>query len=360
MLDSVKRYIRQHHRVEKLREWQFRHASWMTELAERVAPRIRTADARIAKDQLNASRVDMEDALGRLSEWGDRQTAMRLVAALAWHWFERGMGPEAVAVVEQTIALPGESAPASEAAALRACTFIQAVSSDPSSVFDYNRRFADAAERSGDAMMRMLAHVMSAYLAGVMRDAEAAERELAAAASLRPRVPIEASWALAEELMIRGDTLRLLGKSASALQVLGECYRLATELQHGWAQKASCYVTGKVLIEVKRPREAINVLRSGVIRSLEQEDPSGALASVNIAAAAFAALEQADTAAQLYGAVDSLGPKYNFSPQGADAVFTEQYREQARASVMPAAWERARVTGSSHGFAEIVALLAAP
>lgn len=347
VLEAVKRHMRSGHPLVETDAWLRRHADWMTAFAEAQEPRLRTAEARSAKAALAATRADLDDALAWLIERQDRATSMRLVAALAWYWYERGQGVDAIDRVDRVIALPGPSMPDAEANALRACTFMRSVGADPLETARYGRRQAEAADAAEDPLHPMLAHVMLGYLAALEDMAEEANEELAHAAEARESVAAESAWARADELLIRGDVLRLLGHPAQALEALSEAFRLATDIDHVWAIKASSFVAGKVLVQVRRPQDAIGILRTGAVRSLETEDPTSALAAVNVIAAAYVALDDAPRAAELFGAVEALGARFNFHAGGSDAAYTDRARRAARDAMTPQDWDAALSRGRS-------------
>lgn len=344
VLEAVKRFVRERYPREG-DDWTRKHAAWMTEFAEQQAPRLRTAEAKAAKAMLAATRADLDEACARLLRWEDRGTAMRLVSALAWYWYERGLGADAIDRVDRAIALPGPAMPDAEAEALRACTFMRSVGTDALETVRYGRRLAEAASKASDPVHPMLAHVMLGYLAALAGMEDEARHELDLAAEAREMVSTSSAWALADELLIRGDVLRLLGLPAQALEALSTAFRSATDIDHVWAIKASSFVAGKVLVQVKRPRDAIGILRAGAARSLETEDITSALAAVNVIAAAYVALDDAPRAAELFGAIEALGARFNFHPGGSDAAYTERARRAAREAMTASEWNEAIASG---------------
>jgi len=237
--------------------------------------------------------------------------------------------------------------PDAEASALRAATFIASVGVDPLDVIRLTHRLVDAAERASDAVHPMLAHVMRAYLAALGGSEEETDDALAAAAAARELVADSAPWAVADYLLIRGDALRQIGRPAQALDALGESYRLAVDTGHAWALRGSCYVTGKTLISVNRPADALPILRTGAIISLENEDAPSGLASVNVFAVALVHLDRSRRAAELFGAVDALGERHGYHPEGSDGEFTERARARARQALTPEEWRLALASGRS-------------
>lgn len=358
VLDTVKRHMRARHPIEDLESWHRRHAAWMTEDAERRAPLLRTADNRRARAALTANRADLDDACRRLIEGGDRPTAVRLVAALAWHWYERGSGHEAIATIDRVLDLPGPTAPDAEATALYAASFMRSVSGDVLATLRTMERFALVADQAQDPSLPMIAHTMQATIAAHGESIEAAEAELATAQRHRERLADDRVWAVVDHLYIRGDALRVMGRPAQALDSLEQAYRLATELGHTWALASTCYITGKVLTQVGRPRDAMGMLRTAAHRSAEREDATSTVAAVSGYAIALVEAGEHRRAAELFGAVDALGPRFGFHPVLSDGSYAAPFRERAAAGLGAAEWDEAIARGRDRDLRWALAQLA--
>lgn len=358
MLEAVKRYVRRSVPVEDADAWRDRHAAWLADDAERLSPRLRTPDVKQAKAALVAARPDFDAAIAWAMGAGDRRTAMRLVAALAWFWCERGGGPDAASLIDRVIAMPGEPMPDAEAEALRAAAFILAVGTEPLPLVRTTARLVEVADRADDPRHPMLARVMVAYLAALAGNEGEADEDLALAAEHRERVDDESAWAVADYLLVRGDALRSLGRPAQALESLGESYRLAMDLGHSWALRGTGFVTGKTLIQVGRATDALGVLRSGILTSLEHDDPTSAMSSINVYAIALVALDRCETAVEFFGAVDALGARFNYHPEASDGEYNERARERARQALTPHEWRLAYDRGATRDLRWIVAHLA--
>ena len=93
-------------------------AAWALALAERAAPHLIGPEQRRWLDTLDLEAHTIQRALRRAIEGGDTATALRLVAALWWSWYVRGLCAEGRAALEAALALPGEDAPLARAQAL--------------------------------------------------------------------------------------------------------------------------------------------------------------------------------------------------------------------------------------------------
>ncbi|WJL94975.1 hypothetical protein QSU92_13550 [Microbacterium sp. ET2] len=350
LLDTVRRYARMHLQAEDDAEWWARHGSWMAAYADRTAPLLRSAAAPKARASLRSYAADLQDATARAIRSGDRALAVELVGSLAWFWYERGQADEALNLIDQALAVPGPRRPGPEARALYAATFMQAVGGDPLATVHALRRFAEAADDAADPPHAMIAHTLLGSLAAVEGNIEAREAELAIAERWRTQVGEEDRWAIADHLYIRGDALRIAGHPAQALDSLEEGYRLAAEIGHTWTLAASCYITGKVLTQVGRPRDAVGILRTGAGHSLARGDRISALAAVNAIAVALVELGAVEEAAELFGLVDALGPRFGFHPVASDGSYAEPFRARAAAS-LGGAWDLARARGAARDVA---------
>jgi tetratricopeptide (TPR) repeat protein len=339
MLDTVKRYVKATHPIADREAWQRRHAAWMTEYAERISPLLRTPEARRARQGLVANRPDLDDATSRCIAWGDRATGLRLMAALAWFGYERGGGHEAIATIERVLDLPGEPMPAAEAAVLYPLAYLHSIAGDVVAVVQTIQQFAEAAEAADDPAHAMIAHTLLASLAAYEGGPDAAAPELEIARTYRERLGEDAKWAVADHLYIRGDCLRIAGLPAQALDSLEEAFRLANELGHTWTVASTCYITGKVLTQVGRSRDALGMLRTGAQRAAEREDGTSVVAAVNASAVALVELGDHVRAAELFGVVDAQGPRFGFHPTASDGSYGAPYRERAAGALGAAAWE---------------------
>ncbi|MEU4424718.1 BTAD domain-containing putative transcriptional regulator [Actinoplanes sp. NPDC024001] len=88
------------------------HAAYFVELARLADPRLRTADQLEWLDRLDADRDNFHAALRRSSAGGDAGTALRLVSALSFYWWLRGLRAEATDLARQVLRDTGPEPPA--------------------------------------------------------------------------------------------------------------------------------------------------------------------------------------------------------------------------------------------------------
>lgn len=353
LLDTVRRYARSRFPLADSEGWESRHARWMADYASRTAPALRTASASAARASLRSSAADLHDATVRAIRWGERALALELVGSLAWFWYERGHASEALRLIDDALALPGERQPEWEARALYAASFMRAVGGDPLATVQTIQQFVEAAELAGDPAHTMIAHTLLASLSAVEGNLPACDDELATARAWRARVPDTDAWAIADHLYISGDALRIAGRPAQALDALEEAFRLAVSLGHTWTVAATCYITGKVLTEVGRPLDAVAILRTGAQHSLARNDRISALAALNGIAVALVTVGAHEDAAEVFGLVDALGPRFGFHPSASDGAYSEPFRARA-AQALGSGWRAALARGAE---GEIAAVL---
>ncbi|MEW1834222.1 BTAD domain-containing putative transcriptional regulator [Microbacterium sp. NPDC079995] len=359
VLDAVRRHVRRSAAEADLDGWRDRRADYLIGLAAQLSARLRTPDVLRAKATFAAWRADLDDALARMIQSGDRASAVALLSSLAWYWYERGLGADAVATIDRVLSLPGETDPDRESAILHAAAFLRAVGPDPLETVRMTHRFAGVADRTAAPQWPALADVMLAYLAAGAGDDDDAEEHLATSRRHADRIPDDAAWARLDVQMIRGDALRLLGRPSQALDVLADAYRTGTSIGHTWVVKGACFVTGKVLTEVGRPADAVAILRTGALRSLESGDVTSAFAAIGATAAAFVRLDRAEAAATVLGAVDTVGARHGYNPAGSDGEYTTQARTAARAALTDVEWDAAYAAGAGMSVRAVMEFLVA-
>ena len=355
LLDSVRAHVRRRHPSDAVDAWQQRRLEWLLRFAEEQSLDLKTINAKRARANLAGAHADLSEALDLAIRAGDRRSALRLVAAQIWHWYETRAVVEALSIADRVLAMPGEPSPVREATILRACAFISSIGSNPLDTVRYTALMETAAQVSGDPGMQLLAASMVAYVRALADEVEEADECLARSERIATEHEAEiARWMLADDLLVRGDAQRAVGRPAQALDSLAQSYRLATEIGHTWAIKGSCYVSGKALLDVNRAREALQVLRTGVARSVESADRASALAAIHIIAAAHTLLERFDEAATLYAAIAENGRIVGYSVSGIDAQYHERPLRRLREALTPVERTAAEERGVAMTLTELV------
>jgi predicted ATPase len=86
-------------------------AAWALDLAEQAGGHLIGPDQAAWLERLDLESHTVQQALRGAIEQGDTALALRMVAALWWSWYVRGLCAEGRAALEAALALPGEEAP---------------------------------------------------------------------------------------------------------------------------------------------------------------------------------------------------------------------------------------------------------
>lgn len=353
LLESMKAFVRAAGTPASDTSWQQRHRAYFARLIDEVAPAVHTHAAVATHALLDSLAPDLQLATERSIEAGDRDMALRLAAGQSWHWFKRGWFAEGRAVLDRALAIEAESDPAIEARALVGGVNLVYQSGDAEAAFEYVRIGIDRATAGGDplALARLLAY--AAYGRSLFGQPEEAERLMAQAMALSEHAP---DWLRAELCMSQGQTLRALGKRSQALDSLAEAQRLARRAGNAWALTSSDYVAGKILLEVRRPIDAIALLAPGARGATAGGDFPSALALLHLVGGATALVERHAVGARIFGAVDAIGRRYSYNPidaEGADAVV---HRERVAAGLLPREYDAAYDEGAALSLGDLLAL----
>jgi predicted ATPase/DNA-binding SARP family transcriptional activator len=353
LLESMRAFARPRRDAQESAAWYVRHTGYFADLADRLAPTIRTHDAPAAHAALDALAADFQLATEHAIEEGDRDTALRLAGGQAWHWFKRGWLVEGRSVIDRALAIPGGSDPAIEARALVGVVNLAYQSGDAEAAFEYVRIGLERATAGGDtlAAASLLAYV--AYGRSLFGDPDEAEGLIDQATAWAADAP---DWLRAEVLMSRGQTLRALGRPSEALDSLAEARKLAESSGHAWARSSSEYVAGKILIEVRRSREAIPLLVRGAQTAAAGGDIPGALALLHLAGGASAFVERHADGATVFGAVDAIGRRYSYNPVVAEGADAQVHRDRVASGLLPRDFEAAYQRGTGLSLGELLNL----
>jgi len=353
LLESMRAFVRPRRDTEATAAWYVRHTAYFADLVDRVAPTIRTHDAQAAHATLDALAADLHLATEHAIDAGQRDLALRLSGGQAWHWFKRGWLVEGRAVIDRAVAIPGESDPSIEARALLGIVNLAYQSGDAESAFEYVRIGLERATAGGDtlATASLLAYI--AYGKSLFGEPDEAESLIDQATAYAAGGP---SWLRAEILMSRGQTLRALGRPSEALDSLAEARQLAEKSGHAWALSSSEYVAGKILIEVRRSREAIPLLVRGAQTAAIGGDIPGALALLHLAGGASAFVERHADGAAVFGAVDTIGRRYSYNPVVAEGADAQVHRDRVASGLLPRDYSAAYERGTELSLGELISL----
>ena len=355
LLESTKAFVRPMVHPDDAAEWAVRHRDYFASLVDRLAPAVHTHEAASAHVLFDTLAPDLQLATERSIEAADRNMALRLACGQSWHWFKRGWLVEGRSVLDRALAIAQASDPAVEACALVGGVNLAYQSGDAEAAFEYVRVGIERAKEGDDrlALARLLAY--AAYGRSLFGEVDEAEHLIAEAMSLSEQAP---EWLRAELLMSKGQTLRALQKPSLALDALAEAQQLAQRSGNAWALTSSQYVAGKILVEVKRPGQAIGLLANGAAFAARGGDFPGALALLHLLGGAAALVEKHEQGAVIFGAVDAIGRRYSYNPVDAEGADAQMHRDRVSSGLLLRDYEAAYARGTEMELPELLALAA--
>ena len=334
-------------------EWRARHRLWFAEVVDELSPMLRSHEAPIARALLDLATPDLQLALADAVAAGDRASALRIVGGQAHYWMARGLLAEGRESLDRALAVPGDAPIALESVAVTGMALLTYQSGDQEGALRYMALGLEVAERAGDASRLALLRAYGAYAASLFGDPALVEPLIAAATGL---LEVSEPWAVAEVRMCQGQTLRALGRPAQALEQLEAARTLATDIGYAWIAGSARYVAGKVLIDVRRAREAVEVLVPGARRLYLDEDAMSSLAFMHLAAGACALLERHRVGATIFGAVDKLGERFGYSPVRVEGQDAQVHRDRVAQGLTTEEWDAAYREGARLDFEGLFAL----
>lgn len=355
LLESVK-YAARRLESDVDADWTVRHARWHADLVAAREPALHDDRESEVSASYDAIHPDLVLALeGSLSR-SDRSCALRLVAGLGWYWFRRGMLGQGREWTERALALPAEEvAPDDarvEAEALVHLAMLLFQLGERDETFAATTRGLELAERVGDPGTRLRLLAFRSYWHAIYGDVEEALRLSDEAESIDGD-----PWSRSLALVIRGQALRSADQPARALDALTSASALADDGGDRWVAVVALAVRSKVLMDLKRGREALGLLLPITRLSTSQHDPSTTLTNLYLVAGASALVEQHAAGARLIGAAEALGRRIGWDATVSEPVDFVVYRERVRQGLPPALWnalleDGARLSlGDAVGFA---------
>jgi hypothetical protein len=226
-------------------------------------------------------------------------------------------------------------------------------SGDQAGALRYMALGSEVATRARDVSRVALLRAYEAYAASLFGDPAAVEPLIESAVELLGDAE---PWAASEVLMCQGQTMRALGRPAQALECLDASRALATRIGYAWIAGSARYVAGKVLIDVRRAREAVELLVPAARRLYLDEDAMSSLAFMHLVAGACALLERHRVGATILGAVDKLGERFGYSPVRVEGQDAQLHRDRVAQGLTAEEWDAAYRAGAQLDFEGLFAL----
>ena len=353
VLESTREFLADRDDPVRAADWRLRHRSWFAELAGRLGPTMRTFEARDSMAVLDGFRADLAVAFEGAIEAGDRDAAVRLAGWQAHYWFLRGLLREGRSRVERALGVPGEAGEADGLALLELANLAYQTG-DAMAGFEAIAMARAEGERRADASVTAVALSREAFGRSMFGEPDLGEALMTQALDLLPDAQ---AWARAEVHMSLGQLRRAQARPDEALASLTESHRIASSVGYTWMITSSQYIMAKVLVDVRRAREAIAVANSAIATARANEDAAGALAVVHVAAGACAYVERHEIGARLFGAVDELGRRYDYDIAAAEGDDARRMREGVAQGLTTAEYEHEYRNGRRLGWDEVSALI---
>lgn len=347
VLESVKAYLLARHPLGEAdaADWDARHSAWYAEIADRSDPLLRTHQKPAARDLLDQAAPDLHKAYEHAVAHGDRTLAMRIAGGQAEHWMRKGTLAQGKDALSRAIAMAGDTPPDIESRVCAGAALLTYQLGGFDEAMGYaDRGFAAAAE-CGDIDRQVLLLGYAAYGRSLFGDVETAEALMAQASD---GMPGATAWVQASALLCIGQTLRALGRPAQALEALHRSRSIALRIGYAWMATSATYVTGKVLVDVRRGQDAIDMLLPGVAFALADEDPTSALALLHLVGGATALVERHADGAAIFAAVDRIGTRYGYNPVVAEGDDARSHRERVRIALTTAEQAQAAARGAEY------------
>lgn len=361
LLDTLRAFAREQQPeldAELPTRLRIRHRAYYADLADAQEGALHGHGRREAHGVLQRERDELRAAFASAVADGDALVALRLVAAQSWHWFRRGLVGEGVRAARAAMALadrPGtEMAPGIQAAAALGAATLHYLGGLGAEGMALATRAVEASERSGNLSTRAVGLCYLGYWQATAGDLDAAVASFTAAGE---RLTDLEPWARTEVLMTQGQLLRAQGESVSALEVLEAAHAEGSACGHSWAALSARWIAAKVRLDLRQPEAARQIAADTARAFLADGDLTSTCACLLVGAAASSSVGDEREAAVLCGALDAVGRRSGFRPEGMDVVDGPLHRARVREGLLPEEYEVATREGARLDLPAAVGLL---
>jgi predicted ATPase len=352
VLRSIRQHVRRDFPVDA-DQWYDRHARWMAAFAGTTAERLSSPDARAAQTDLDATRADLGLALDTAVRRGERRLSLELFVTLASYWYRRGQVDDALDAAARADGVRGTADPALEARFRRARALVAYRAGDAAAIERFTNEALELARRSGDRPLEAVTLANHAYTSTLFGDVDAGDEMMRRALELGVGAPPAIQSEIA---LCHGQLMRTVGRPQDALRALARAQHLSAANGPGWIQAFAPYMTAKVLLDLRRGRDAIAVLLPGLAHALATDDPTSALIMLHAVAASSAHLERHEVGATLFGMIDAMGVRYGYDTGASEGADAEEQRRRVREGLTGPAFDEAYRRGRGMGFGQARAL----
>jgi predicted ATPase len=334
--------------------WLRRHLAHHSTWVARVDTTLRGPAAQEGHALLDAARPDLQLASATAFAVGDRESALLLAGAQAWHWFRRGQFTRARTDIDDALALPGPAEPSTVARAYFGAVMNIHRAGDEFGGERYAFEGADAAERSGDPTLRALFAACTGMWRATAGDMTGHDERMQRALALLEHAE---PWAVSEVHIFRGIAKGYLDQPAQALEAFAEAHRAAKACGHRWAADAAAQRLAHLYIKLRRGHDAVAHVRAAVHGAVSDGDMHAVVTTLHTGAAACALLERHSEGAALLGVVDTVAVRFGYDKQSIEPPYWSSYRDRVRQGLPAAVWKREYTRGTRLGIGDAIRLI---
>ncbi|MET0862499.1 MAG: BTAD domain-containing putative transcriptional regulator [Microbacterium sp.] len=353
VLESTKEFAAELDDSATLDAWRDRHREWFAQFVWERGPTLRTFSARDTMAVFDGFRADLATAMDSAVASGDRHAAMRLAGGLAHYSYLRGLLREGRERIDRALAIEGRLSEAEPVAALELANLAYQLGDAPAG-FVAVAHAEQTGRQLGDDSVVAVALARAGFGRSMFGDLATGDALIGQARAL---LETAEPWARSEVEMATGQKLRAEGRFDEALAALTESNRIAASTGYTWMVTSARYILAKVLVDARRPKEAIRVAANAAEWARQNEDSAAALALVHAVAGACAYVERHEVGARLLGAVDEIGLRYDYSTAAAEGDEADRLRRTIAAGLPPGEFDREYRNGRRLGWDDVAQLI---
>ena len=329
-----------------------RHAEFFVALVEEAEPHLTTAEQVTWLDRCEREHDNIRAVLRRSLEGGDRETGLRIVAALWRFWQQRGHLREGLQWAEDILAMTSDRPTPARARAHSAAGGLAYWLSDMETTARHYEAGAAIARELGDRRLTMEATYNLGFIPLASEDPESArplfQEALAIARELDDPewiVPMMGDLAFVEGVAT--------GNYAEAIPLLEEAIEMARKLGHRFRLADDLTALGRAYVMTGDLDGARRVLREGLELLVEDENLPLIVTSIFFYAALASAEGRHERAARLWAAAEELRASVGGAP--AEVMKLDDPAPAAREAIGDEAVDRAVAEGRAMDLDKAVA-----
>jgi predicted ATPase/DNA-binding CsgD family transcriptional regulator len=353
MLETIREYalerLGEAGELQSMRDW---HAGYFLELAEAGEPELRGPDERRWLDRLEREHDNLRAALEcTLARTGGAERALRLVAALAWFWGERGYVAEGRRWLGRALAAPGRTG--GRLRALQGAGWLAHIQRDSAAARAPLEESLELARVLGDRS----AEAWSLHLLGRVAyfDGDAVTARSLGEACLALARELGDRWLIAWALHLLGLAAHISADYPAARSLYEQSQAIRRELGY-WEGIGICQVLLAMVAYREGDHEAAMAASHESLRIMREVGSRWTVHNALVVSAAEAAMHgQEERAVRLAGAIAAYSETVDVTPIPLAEGILEEALRQARLALPAQLLEEAWLAGRALAFDDAVA-----